>query len=279
MWWSGALALSVMVFLGVVMGLWLRTVKDQGTAQEHTGQAGAPVEERVVSRFESPSEEDALLLVKRALAVQGVSQVAEYFHLGSTSPDAALIFLRGMEQTDGVVVGFEWLSSMDRNGLLIDGVAVNTRLGNKTRNRLALLTPDERGKWKIDFDAFARTVSPSWSELLENESGQGVVRVIVAKDNYFNGRFRDETEWECYGMVSPDTRSVMMGYCRKGSPQAAAMAKIVAAGEGDAGMRAVKRATLEIRHAPGSEARQFEITRVLAEDWVLSAKPYDESFR
>ena len=278
MWWSGVFALGVLVFLGVVVGLWLRTAKDQGSVVEHKERAVPPVEERVVSRFESPSQEEALLLVKRALAIQGVAQVAEYFHLGSSSPDAALIFLRGMEQTDGLVEGYEWLSSMDRNGLLIDGVAVNTRLGNKTRNRLALLTPDERGKWKIDFDAFARTVSPPWKELLENASGQGVVRVIVARDNYFNGQFRNEAEWDCYGMVSPDTRAVMMGYCRKGSPQAAAMAKIVSAAE-VAGAQSVKRATLEIRHSPGSEARQFEITRVLAEDWVLSATPYDESFR
>lgn len=278
-WWFGVLVLCVVVFLGVVLGLWLRSAKDQGSAEERKAAAQPVVEERVVSRFASPSQEEALLLVRRALAIQGVSQVAEYFHLGSSSPEVVLVFLRDLERTDGVVEGVDWLGSMDRNGLLIDGVAVNSRLGNKTRTRLALLTPDERGKWKIDFDAFARTVSPPWKELLGNESGQGVVRVMVARDHYFNGRFRDEAEWECYGMVSPDTRSVMMGYCRKGSAQAAALARIVAENEGAGGGQPVRRATLEIRHSPGTEARQFEIVRVLAEDWVLSATPFDSSFR
>jgi hypothetical protein len=279
MWWSGVLVLCVVVFLGVVLGLWLRSAKDEGAAAERKEGAQPAAEERVVARFPAPSREEALLVVRRALTIQGLSQVAEYFHLGSSGPEVVLVFLRGMEQTDGVVQGFEWLGGLERNGHLIAGVEVNTRLGNKTRNRLALLTPDERGKWKIDFDAFARTVSPPWKELLGSESGLGVVRVMVARDNYFNGRFRDEAAWDCYGMVSPDTRSVMMGYCRKGSAQAAALAGIVAENDGAGGGQPVKRATLEIRHFPGTEARQFEITRVLAEDWVLSATPFDASFQ
>jgi hypothetical protein len=41
----------------------------------------------------------------------------------------------------------------------------------------------------------------------------------------------------------------------------------------------LKRATLEIRRTEGAGDRQFEITRVMAEDWVMSATPFDENFK
>ena len=41
----------------------------------------------------------------------------------------------------------------------------------------------------------------------------------------------------------------------------------------------VEPGALEIRRIEGAESRQFEITRVLAEDWVMSAKPFDENFK
>ena len=116
----------------------------------------------------------------------------------------------------------------------------------------------------------------------------GTVRVNVAKDTYYNGPFRDDRQWVCYGMVSPDTEVVMLGYCRKDSPQARAMERIVM-DENDlpggmqgglpAAAKAPKRATLEVRRVEGAEARQFEITRVLAQDWIVSAKPFDGNFK
>ena len=277
--WSVALAMGVLVVLGTAVWLWLRPNigRAELTAREI---AAAPiVEKRVVSRFESPSQDEALGLVKRALALRDAAGVGEFFHPGSASPEAVVEFLRNMATVDGAVTGLDWLSSMDANGLLIDGVAVGTLIGNKVGNRLALLTPDDKGKWKIDFDAFARTVRPSWSDLLDKRAEQGLVRVIVAKDSYYNGPYRDESQWECYGMVSPDTEVILLGYCRKGSAQAAAMARIVADEEDSSGSRALNRATLEIRRGKGAESRQFEIARVLAEDWVVSAMPLDENWK
>jgi hypothetical protein len=79
-------------------------------------------------------------------------------------------------------------------------------------------------------------------------------------------------------MVSPDTTEIMLGYCRKDSPQARAMELIVSSADGDE-RRRLNRATLELRRPEGAENRQFEITRVLAEDWVLGAKPFDATFK
>jgi hypothetical protein len=249
------------------------------------GDAGERMlEKRVESRFESPSEEAALDMVKRGLAIREPATVEEFFHPGSASPEEVVDFLRKIDSAEGRVDGFAWLSSMDANGLLIDGVLVRTILDGKVRSRMAFLTPDEQGKWKIDFNAFARTVEPSWSELLEMGAAEGTVRVNVAKDTYYNGPFGDDRQWVCYGMVSPDTEVVMLGYCRKDSPQARAMERIVmdenALPGGMPGAlpgtaKAPKRATLAIRRVEGAESRQFEITRVLAQDWVLSETPFD----
>ena len=106
---------------------------------------------------------------------------------------------------------------MDANGLLIDGVIVNTDPGWQAAQPAGAADAGRKGEVENRFRAFARTVKPSWNELLENDAGQGLVRVIVAKDSYYNGPFQDETQWVCYGMASPDTEEIMLGYCRKDS--------------------------------------------------------------
>lgn len=273
--WSLILVLLALSGLGTAVWFWLR----QSMNRETSAKGGSPVErvieKRVASRFESPTEREALDLVRRALSVRDPASVAEYFRPGAASPEKVIGFLRNMEVEDGAVEGMTWLSSMDANGLLIDGVLVKTIKDGQLRNRLAFLTPDEKGKWKIDFDGFARTVEPSWGELLEGKAGEGLVRVIVAADSYYNGPFRDESQWVCYGMVSPDTEVVMLGYCRKGSAQAEAMAGIVSVGDSLPGTHSPRRATLKIRRIEGAESRQFEIARVMAEDWVMSVRPFD----
>jgi hypothetical protein len=269
--WSVVIMVAALGAIGGAVYFWL-VPKMQHSAAALTD---SKTIERVVSRFESPSEEAAVALVKGALTIADPAMVEEFFHLGSASAAEVVAFLGNMPAADGPVTRLSWLSSMDVNGLLIDGVVIHTQGELHSRNRLALLTPDEKGTWKIDFDAFARTVKPSWREIVASTSTQGLVRVMVAPDSYYNGPFRDESEWTCYGLASPDESTILLGYCRKKSPQAAAMARIIADGESLEKNRAVNRATLEIRRVEGAESRQFEITRVLAEDWVLSAKAFD----
>jgi hypothetical protein len=281
--WTAVLVLAVLGVLAFFFWSWVRPRmgRQQLTAEE---QAALNLKTRNISAFDSPTEQAALDLVKQALALRDPAMVERYFRPGSASPEAVIAFLTGMEERDGVQTGCQWLSSMDANGMLMDGVLVSTSKDGAPRNRLALLTPDAAGVWKIDFDGFARIVKPSWDELLAPGAGQGLVRVVVAKDSYYNGPFKDETQWVSYGMASPDNDKILLGYCRKDSPQARAMEQIVAnierkVGEGVDAMRRLNRATLELRRPEGAENRQFEITRVLAEDWVVGAKSYDEAFK
>jgi hypothetical protein len=265
-----------MGILGVALCFALWSKKDRADDAGKANVAEA-AETRVVSRFKSPSQEAALDVVKRALMVRDPAMVEEFFRTGSATPEAVAGFLRDMVEVDGPITGCAWQSSMDANGLLLEGVTVNTQVGGLPRNRLALLTPDENGRWKIDFEAFARTAKPAWSEIMALSAGQGLVRVYVAKDHYYNGLYIDETQWTCYGVASPDEKGVLSGYCRQNSPQAAAMERIVAGVNPRSKDKGLRRATLEIVHAEGAESRQFEITRVWAEDWVISATPFDAS--
>lgn len=273
--WSMVLVMVALSVLGFFLFTWLRGQMGRRAGPED---AAANVRRHNVSAFPSPSEQDALEWVKQAMAVRDPALAGRYFRLGATEPEAAVEFLKGMGERDGGITGYQWLSSMDANHLLIDGVLVATSRDDTPRNRLALLTPDERGVWKVDFEAFARTVRPAWDKLLAADGGQGVVRVILAKDSYFNGPFKDDGSWLCYGMASPDSEQILLGYCRKDSPQARALSVIFHQQEDAENIYSkLKRATLELKRPQGAEARQFEITRVLAEDWVLSDKAFDET--
>lgn len=273
--WSVLLSAVALVALGLTVWLWV--VPQMNSRGDPAGQLAQDAEDaaRVVSKFPSPSQPEALAMVKHALALRDPRLVAEYFRPGAASPQEIVEFLQGLAAGDGAIGQYEWLSSMDANGLSIDGVLVGFagKEDGQPRNRLALLTPDDAGKWKIDFEAFARTVKPSWSELLAPQSDVATVRVYAVKDNYYNGVFTDDKQWVCYGLASPDTDQTLLAYCKTGSPQAAAMDSIFSA---DSKMT---RVTLEIRRVAGAESRQFELTKVIAVDWVVSAVAFDEGFK
>jgi hypothetical protein len=268
------LAGVALLLLGGFLWLWLRP--KIVSKEELAARIVVPDESRVrvVARFPSPSEAESLALVKHALTIRDPAVVEGYFRCGAASPAEIVGFLKGLEALDGTVTGYDWLSSLDVNRLLIEGVMVSFKATSGPRSRLALLTPDETGKWKIDFDAFARTVKPSWREILEKPTETALVRVFVMKDSYYNGPFRDEKQWICLGMASPDIETMLLGYCKVGSPQAAALDWMFSKGDTN-----VCRATLELRRVEGAEARQFEIATVLAQDWIVDEVPFDEGFR
>lgn len=271
--WSFVICGFAVAVLGMSIWLWLLpNIFPEEEVVVRTP-VNPEVAARVVSKFPSPSERDALAMVKHGLSIREAGQVTGYFRPGSANPQEVVDFLKGLEAGDGAITDYKWLSSMDANGLSIDGVLVNFKSGDKPRNRLALLTPDATGKWQIDFDAFARTVKPAWKEFLGKGAELARVRVYVAKDSYYNGPFKDDKQWLCYGIASPDTEEVLLGYCKTGTPQAAALERIFSK------ETQVPRAILEIRRVEGAEPRQLEISKVLAEDWVMGEAPFEEQFK
>lgn len=271
----GLLSLGV---LGVFLGLWFKSRRAGETAV--SSPPVRPEAIRVISKFSSPSEDQAVALVKRVLAIQNAADLAEFVHAGDASPSEIIGFLTSAEQRDGALDNITWLSSIDVEGLLIEGVMVSYLKDGKANVRLAMLVPDHQGVWKMDFDAFARSCRPSWKEIVASKAVEAEVRVFVAKDSYFNGPFADESEWICYAIASPDMTGVLpedkdllRGYCKVGSKQAKAMARILN------NENRMGRATLMIRRDQGADARQFQITRVLASDWVVGPEKLDEKIQ
>lgn len=260
--WSGVLALVTLLVIGLALVFWLepylskRPVKFAETSFPDDSQA------RVVSQFPSPSREQALERVRLALANRDPDKVESYFRPGSATCAEILDFVSSAEQRDGLVERYDWLSSLDVGGLLIEGVLVVSEGKDKPVERLAFLTPDSAGNWKLDFDAYARTAIPSWQDL-EKGAEQAIVRIFLAPDSYFNGPFSDDKQWNCYAIASADSEDLLRGYCKVGSAQATALQRLFSEG------RTLSRATVEIRRVAGGDPRQFEITQLLAPDWVL----------
>ena len=274
--WSVILSLTTLLVIGGFMIFWLRSHR---RVQPAAGVTRSEMDVRIVSKFVSPTEDVALDLVKRALAIRDPAKVATFFRLGGATPAEVVEFLAESTARDGCFDRSVWLTSMDVDGLLLEGVLTVYSGKDEPSARLAFLTPDEEGVWKVDFDAYARTSRPPWKDLLEGRADVAQVRVFVAKDTYYNGPFKDESRWICFGIGSPESsallpngQDLLCGYCRVDSPQAKAMERIFSDDE------KTHRLTVEIRRTAGAESRQFEITRVLAEDWVLSATPFDEKF-
>jgi hypothetical protein len=272
--WSTVIGIVAFAALGVAFFLWLQPMllRDKDTTEQDRIAEESRV--RKASRFDSPSDRETLALVRRALAVRDPDDVLDVIRPGPLTPTEVVERLKAIETQEGEITAAAWLSSVDRNGLSLEGVEVKYGNNEKTTKRLALLTPDERGVWKLDFPAFDRLVVPSWDKLLAGSEPTGVVRVTVAHDRYYNGPFLDEDEWQAYGLVSPDIGKLLIGYCKRNSDQHLALESMWSMWSSEKSN--LVRATLEIRKVEGAEPRQFEISRVLAEDWVMGERPFDE---
>ena len=269
--WSTALGLIAFGAMGLAFFLWLRPMlrRDKDTTEKDRVAADSRI--RKISKFNSPSDREALALVQRAVAVREPDKVAALIRPGPLSNEAVVERLKAIEAVEGEVKGTLWLSSVDKNGMSLEGVEVRYVKGDKITRRLALLTPDETGVWRLDFPSYSRLVEPAWEKILAGGAATAMVRVSVAHDRYYNGPFLDEAEWAAYGMASPDMNEVLVGYCKRDSPQHRALEMMWTSDEIQ-----VIRATLEIRQVVGADKRQFQIARVLAEDWVMGDQPFDQ---
>ena len=92
---------------------------------------------RVASQFPSPSKQQALHLVKRALPNRDSLQVRDHFCEGGAGSAEIMAFLAATEKRDGPAERCEWLSCMDVGGLLMEGVLVVYPGKERTMERLA----------------------------------------------------------------------------------------------------------------------------------------------
>ncbi|QTN33070.1 hypothetical protein HZ994_12340 [Akkermansiaceae bacterium] len=217
--------------------------------------------------------EDALAIVAAALSNRDIASAERLFILGEgTDAAQAARNLRTIAEAEGSIVDMSWLGQKFANGISIAEVVVTMQTGERTTNRLAQLVPCPDGKWRIDLRSYLRKSVPEWPVILGRASPESVVRVFIASDTYYNGIYSDDRIWQAYALVSPDVKDIIYAYAKRDSPQDRAMRKILSAEE------EVHRATLAIRAHPDGGPRQFRISSVLAENWVLGDTPYDKNF-
>jgi hypothetical protein len=278
--------LTAMIFLMAVMTIlfifssWSNNRQRQSVLAEFEKLSKYRPIERIESRFKSPTEEESLAIVRAALEAKDEAAVLANFRLGATKPTEVLEFLRQQEVKYGAWNLGTWIGSVDFNNTLMESVLVkHAKDGKNALTRMAFLTPDDQGIWRLDFESFARKCEPSWETFVSGEANEGVVRVWLSEDNYYNGQFLNDSEWICYSLGRVDSDINLYGYCRRNTPQKIAMDRIISrlqmAGKNT---KSQCRATLAIsrsQEAKGMQKRQFEIVRVLAEEWLLTDKPFD----
>lgn len=217
--------------------------------------------------------QDALRITKSALANRDPALVADHFALGEVSdPEEALHLLELIRKHEGEVTAMQWLGEKFYNGGQLGEVVVSMDNGVRPGNRLAQFIAGADGKWRIDLDSYLRKASPDWEKILSGKSATSLVRVFVSTDSHYNGIYADESAWKAYALASPDVANVLYGYAKRGSSQDKALARILSSEE------PFHRATLRIAKNPDSQAKQFEISRVVSENWVIGESDFDGAF-
>ena len=271
----GLMVLLVLGTFGLIGGafiFWVRPILDRRADMvEEAANRKVVTQLSDMPELTTPSEGELQEIVEKAMRVTDPPEVDGYFILGSATPEEVVEFLKKMIEEDGAITSYDVMPGMDANDMALEGVLVTFDGEGRKPNRIALLTPDEKGVWKIDFPAFQRRADPPWEQFLAHKAESAVVRVYIAKDNYYNGVFSNEEDWRCYGIASPDVKDLMFGYCRRNSDQDRAMWQII-----QDQPNGLARATVELGLIDEAGVRQFEVKKVMAQDWVVSGVPFDE---
>ena len=187
------------------------------------------------------------------------------------APETILSRLAELEKNDGPVRSIKYLRPVESRCLQIETVLVTFQSGG---NRIAILSPNSSEEWRVDFDAYARSASQPWTEILSGNPLEATVRIYVAVDRYYNGRYTED-DWVCYAMASPDTKVISFGYVPRASPLDMAIASCLRLNLQNSTLP-IQRMTFEIKHTGTGEEKQFEITNVLSDDWAVGDRRLDE---
>lgn len=271
--WSVAAGVVTLVAVLFIFTHWL---KKQRSASASADTASSR-QMRLIDNTDSPNSDEAVELVKSAMAITDPESISGYFHLGDSKPEEVISFLEEQEYTHPDT-RFFWVGSMTASRLPMEGVSIELQKGGERSIHMALLHPGLSNRWKIDFPALARICSPSWEEIENNQPETARVRVIAGLDNYFNGPFNDK-EWFSFRLNSPDLDRWYYAYCRADSVQAKAMRRILTldTSAGAQGNLPGRRIVLDLKKVADAQDNQFEIERVVAEDWVIQDELFDEN--
>lgn len=138
--------------------------------------------------------------------------------------------------------------------------------------RLLCVVPTASGS-KIDWDAYARYGTASWSDLESGKVNQGMIRAFIQPAFIYSHRYRDDTQWLCYRISSPDSKQSYLGYARQDSKTGEVLKSVLT----QKNRSKPQRITLSIHFESGDlKQRQLTITHVHSLGWVLDPQDLED---
>lgn len=277
-WLILVLGLAGLAFCGMVLWTLLRQ-----SDSSVPGPGVLAAEASLARSIDALSSDQALAKTRELLAASSPAELAELMRPGALSPDEAFAQLQTLILSPEKMAPPVWIGSVDSLSVPIEWLAIPRAEGGPI---LVFFTPDSSGKWQADLDALTRHSEPPFQSLLDHQIDNAMVRVMSQPDSYYNGIYSDESKWVCFALFNPQSLTLANAYCKRGSAQEFAMMAIfkrqAAAASSPELQRQPKghpaRVTLQLQHLPAAAARQFQITAVLADDWVLDDHPFDQGF-
>jgi len=246
----------VLLVLAVAAGLWVLGLSRGGSGKISGGQrelAADPAASPAEWRGPHPSE-----VVERFIAATTHEERLKWVRQPDKVGPAMEAFFRDGAGAREKILTTQPMAVSDHGAMLYEDYLVQLEGGGI---RLASVSVDPAGA-KVDFPAYARLGSASWSDLLGGVVKEAEeVRVVLREGGYFLHAFPDETKWRNFKASSPDLPEGIDLYAERGTDIERRLAEL---GED------TDRVTLSIR-AVGDSAkqRQFEITGVKGIGWVL----------
>lgn len=244
--------------------------------------------ERELAAIPTLASEHALHLTKTLLKAENPEDIRGIIRKGAIDADQAVDILKAMRKDMGKPTPPTWIGSANAYAAPIE--LLYCRFGI-VRHYIIPLTPDETGRWQIDFDAMVRHCEPSFEVLTAGDLDRGLVRAVVKESDYFNGPFDQEQEWRCFmiSSTSPDIPH-LYGYFKRGSEVELVMEQIITRYRGqmtDAGIDAPinspsgltqqprnaiqpdMRLTLRLKRPAAAQKNQFRIEEIVSDEWVI----------
>lgn len=215
-----------------------------------------------------PSASECIRLVTAFLKAGSPSELAGIVRLKRLDAEQAYAEFTEIRKQSGEVERIDWAGAEEANGLSLEMVMVTYKTG---KYRIAFLTHDEQGNWKVDVESFLGHNTRPWDQIIGKGSCKALVRVLATPDSYYNGLFRNEQEWGCLALTSPDHPERIYGYLKPQSPAILAVTEM---------LRTKNPAVMivEISRDAGMDPLQYEIKKIIAQGWVESDVEFSSRF-
>ncbi len=274
--WS---VLAIFFVISVLIIAIVRNVRNKVLIPLAANQTEKPIDlDKVFEDAENSDSTDlksdeAIKIVTQALANRDPALIHDFFILGEgENPVEVMEDLIRIRETEGEITQTEWLALKFPSDSNARQVIVHSAREEIEQTRRAQLIRGSDGKWRIDLHAYLRKCDPSLKEIISAQSGTFIVRMFIAEESSYRGIYSDRSQWRAYSLASPDINDALYAYAKRGSSQDKALRSILLTHEN------FHHSTLSIVKQANSEPRQFEISRVIAANWIIGEEDFDKSF-